>query len=1021
MSETIIIESNRQIAYKQELSALLNSNENNANLNLPNNKWSTRLENGVAVNVGDTIQVEAIMVNTRGSPEETIEFSGKGALISSTDRQDNKVLMKFQSYITNRQQFNCNLPLRDSEIMKVDGFAPDYGYVALDSFNNFRRIHPYRGIEGMSSTVANPPVFTEVLGDGVFSNPPIPLDTANPERMYLGIDNFIGYGNILVTPEKSNAWDYKTHEIPLEVDTGFNTPSKIGETLTAQLHQRQGFPVNWDEEDVKPTVVSLNTANQFVIRPNACVTDQSFRTVSTSTGDIFLARQQNKWHSKIAGEGGTVAEGAGYIEEEGRDVFHKNLLCGNPEEYRNVWGWIAGRINSANSAALTIANYETKGLYTGDLPHNGATVPVGKYGLNTVLIDGHNYTTNLTENLVYKDGLTPISTATSVKMDWLKIAEKNQLFTTNLIYNAYNVGNLAKGWKENDIPDELLTPLDSNQNLKWYQNLYIGRANDQLCYGACGTKINLPQSWQLNDNGGGRTILNSYKNTGIAAFTKMSIIRPSHLGAWDSRNELQFYSRYDSTFDQNNPNHMNFTLPVDSHFKLTDSKGKYYPQNHSKIDSIAIIPVFYTDTYILVDPTNREALRDIPFCAFICRETIDPLVAGFKQIPAPMEGEFFGRSPSFNDNKLAKVVTTQKTTKGGTSALPTYLEGTTEVNTRVYQYMPYVMIGADNPTIGFDDVFGRFTISNLHASLNQGNSVFQDNNNTQNLQSAEVVMAANTQESAICGVNSETGAKLEYASIPQDINNNPIISSQSGIAINSIFLYAKDGSVDNSNDLNPSFPLIYKNSLFDKLGFELEQLIPYIGQRQAQFNRGTYNQYLGGQQNFSDKYNTMVKPFTTNAYISGAIQLSMVKNSKGWQMNNLGANAPNIPVFVNAVSDSLVATNLPTKLDYSYLIVYSNIVQNPQFFGGASGQQKIPAVAYVSRNYSTGDFFFGQPTSWAYTVDKPYIITEFDTNITLPNGLPAPIEDNSSIIYRITRAKTLPPPLSAFEPPPKKK
>ena len=137
-------------------------------------------------------------------------------------------------------------------------------------------------------------------------------------------------------------------------------------------------------------------------------------------------------------------------------------------------------------------------------------------------------------------------------------------------------------------------------------------------------------------------------------------------------------------------------------------------------------------------------------------------------------------------------------------------------------------------------------------------------------------------------------------------------------------------------------------------------------------------------------------------------------------MVNIGANAPNKSVFINAVSDSLVAVNLPAKLDYSYLIVYSNIVQNTQFYGGGNGQQKIPAMAYVSRNYSTGDFFFGQQSSWSYIADKEYIITEFDTNITLPNGLPAPIENNSSIIYKITKQKTMPPP-PQIQPPPKEK
>ena len=68
-----------------------------------------------------------------------------------------------------------------------------------------------------------------------------------------------------------------------------------------------------------------------------------------------------------------------------------------------------------------------------------------------------------------------------------------------------------------------------------------------------------------------------------------------------------------------------------------------------------------------------------------------------------------------------------------------------------------------------------------------------------------------------------------------------------------------------------------------------------------------------------------------------------------------------------------------------------------------------------------GISFFSSESSWAYVCDKEYILTEFDVNLTLPNGLPAPIEDNSSIIYKITKPKALPPPLSAFQPPPKKK
>ena len=148
MSETIIIESNRQIAYKQEKQALLTTNQNAANVVLPNNQWKTRLESGVKIDVGDEIQVEAVMVNTRGSPEETIEFSGIGSVQSATDVIDNKVMARFQKYITNRQQFNCNLPLLYTTC-KRDPQGSNYGYVALDNFTEFMGAYPYRGIEGM--------------------------------------------------------------------------------------------------------------------------------------------------------------------------------------------------------------------------------------------------------------------------------------------------------------------------------------------------------------------------------------------------------------------------------------------------------------------------------------------------------------------------------------------------------------------------------------------------------------------------------------------------------------------------------------------------------------------------------------------------------------------------------------------------------------------------------------------------------------------------------------------------------
>lgn len=1012
MSETIIIESNREIAYKEQLTSLHNAKENEVNTELPNNIWNTRLESGISVDVGDQISVEAVMINTRGSPDETIEFSGQNALTSPTDKQDNKVRMTFQTYITNRQQFNCNLPLLGASTQIINSQQGNYGYITFDDFTQFRKNFPYRGLEGMYNSGENPaaPVWQEVNDGGVFTNPPQPLDDTTPERMYLGTSNFIGYGNVINSID-SGAWDYKTHDIDLEVETGFNTPSKIGESLTAQLHQRSGNPVNWDELD-EPAVVYSLVDSKILSRPNPAITDASYRTASTCTGDIFNARIAGKWGAVIAGESGT--EGDGYDEEQGRDVFHQNLLCANPEEYRNVYGWVVGRKTAASSATLLTGGWETKGLYTGNSFINASDV--GNYGLNCVIMEALNWLTVNNTSFTYnitKTSVGPILTT----MNYLHIQEYNQLVTTNLIYSRENINNLSVGWSDCELIVGDSTPLipDNLSNLDYYQNLYYGRASDQLSCGATGCKINITNTAQYLSAG---VTEPSYQTIN----GKKTLIRRNGQGAWNSREELRYYSRYDDSFDQTKPNHMIFSFPEDSFFTLTDSNGQYYTQIYSKNNNIAVIPCFYKEAN-LPDP----ALKDVAFCAFIMIDKVqpDPALTGYigVQMPSPMRGEFFGRSPSCYDNKLAKIITTQKTTVDtSASTKNSYPVGSSELLSRTYQYMPYIMVGADNPNISFDDTYGRFTISGLHTALRVGNGVFQDAYTTReaNAQGEEISMSVNAREAAICGSSGTDGSKTSYADIVQNSVYNPIISTISGISISAIRLFTKNNQAD-SIPLSPTQPIAYNNCLFDKLGFELEQLIPYIGQRQSQFNRGTYNKYLGNTQTLYNKLQTMVKPFTTNAYISGADALSMVENTSKLPMLNLGGIQPNIPIFVNAVSDSLVAVNLPSKLDYSYLVVYSNIIQGQQFYGGANGSQKVPAICYASRSFASGDFFFVVGTSLSYTVDKPYVITNFDTNITLPNGLPAPIEKNSSIIYKIIRAKTLPPPLSSFEPQKKKK
>ena len=278
----------------------------------------------------------------------------------------------------------------------------------------------------------------------------------------------------------------------------------------------------------------------------------------------------------------------------------------------------------------------------------------------------------------------------------------------------------------------------------------------------------------------------------------------------------------------------------------------------------------------------------------------------------------------------------------------------------------------------------------------------------------------NSTEGMISNMNNDfkDAEAREYYSVPQAISPNPVISAQSGIGIMGMRIptakQIQSGYTTNSNftgviqSVTVNRPNLFNGTLFAKLGFNLEQIIPLFGEQNNEFNKFNFTQYIGlNGQGATSKQSNMVKPTTTNAFISGSLMLGVVTSNYKRPMENLGVLREN-QVESNAVSDAIIALGLPSKLDYSYLVVYSDIIPNTKYYGGGGGGQNIPAVGYISRNYSTGDYFFAFATDWRYTVDKPYVLNHFKVDIRLPNGQPAPISDNSSIIFKITKPTILP-------------
>ena len=449
-----------------------------------------------------------------------------------------------------------------------------------------------------------------------------------------------------------------------------------------------------------------------------------------------------------------------------------------------------------------------------------------------------------------------------------------------------------------------------------------------------------------------------------------------------------------------------------SFFQLTNPLTSQNESMQFSIDNdVAIVPVFLKNTDNIINIFGSDAIG-VPFCAFISVSFNNNA-----KVP-PIFNEYFGPSPSLHDNLISKIVTTQKvqTTKG------TYNTGTNPTD-----YMPYCMIGADDPVFEFDN--SRFKISGFHTGVRASNGTFQnplgklDSSTTSkekpsNPQADEISLQQNGNEAMISVYSASTNIPVAPLNVAQNVRPFPEISSQAGIGLIDILAIRKERSNALTDTiLNVDSKLDYKGTLFDKLGFDIEQLHPPINfAENHQFNRSNYNKFVGRDKSLLQKQENMLYPFTTNAYISGSEQIGMVKNVKGSEMVNLGATNTFQGVFTNAESDELVARQLPKKLDFSYLVVYSNIIPNTNYYSAQS--VKVPAMAYVTRSFTTGDFFFSSENP-TYIVDKPYIITNFETRIVLPNGADAEIDDNSTIIYKIVKQKTLP--LPQVPPRPKKK
>ena len=153
--------------------------------------------------------------------------------------------------------------------------------------------------------------------------------------------------------------------------------------------------------------------------------------------------------------------------------------------------------------------------------------------------------------------------------------------------------------------------------------------------------------------------------------------------------------------------------------------------------------------------------------------------------------------------------------------------------------------------------------------------------------------------------------------------------------------------------------------------------------------------------------------FPTNVFGNGFYNLQLPCPSL-FDDNNTGADKSNYfrenmlfesypAITETAKSVKLQAPRLPRKLANPYFTIRSDILEENTYFGGFNSGQIYPVIATIPKSNDYGDFFVSLDSTLSFTFTRPKTITFIKTMITNPDQSLADVDENSAIIYKLTR------------------
>lgn len=1054
MTEAIIIESNRINAtsddYRSDREGFTSSNTQNSN---QYNRWRSNYPSGLEIKTGDQIQVEACMLNSIGGGEEVIEFTGTNSADNNSNEKklkDNKFRINFLYYIHDRKEFNFPLPMAGHRIVK-NPLHVDYGGFSHNFYGEQPADGDYEHISysggGESQELTNKRLY--ILRDkylGHFNSDNYPTDT--PSFLNSDIDFEVPIGFQFPSA------------VANDLTSQFHSREGSAEYKGSVFVQPSFFTMSNDRNNLASggTKATSEFKENIISEP----TDKVFCSVPTWSGQICRLIEEDKYTGSGVIFDKIPSFDAPSVPDQ-KELLYSYMCVSDPQKYLGMaqfHGVKSLPILSSEQLGVNQDSYKTAGVWAGNLGAIGYNIILNTNNLNRISLGVNAPTPPFFrfKNSSNKDFVPPnlrakISTTVTTPTDLFVInASVGNVFPTNMFYNEHSIKFISSAMRKLETIKEGSTAKFSidftNQDYldSFEFEMNIGEMDDEETNPSTNDYVFLPNPYVYGlQESGFPYAPEHYKqypqyylpaphqhSPSVRATSTNdagNILMPCFSNQTKAYS-VKMKSRFNPNMDfkdwilkGNNANDFQYTRSNDpagtaDYTLINPLTNTYGDISLSREYSVAIIPI-----YRIV--AVGQPLYGIPFMGFILNEELGNQV-NQKAIPDPVQGEFFAPSRSFCDGNYSKLLTTQKVVKSKDGFYPTVddyepvPEQPNEHENQFYfnwvcDYSPYITIGAIDPSITFDNTQSKFAFQGLSTSIYSGNGLFQEwdkvsasgNSATikPNAQADVEVVTVNQRSSSFNRLYSnnvhvqQTPAR-EIKGIPETV---PYNYAQTGIAINSVSLFDIN---DNPINCDPRQQKLYSGCMLDKLGFNLEQLIPFHGNPNNEFNRGFHNSHLGLNQQSIDKQDNMVKPFTTNSYVNASIDIALVKSATGANMYNLGS-CLDTESNTNASSDLCLGENLPRKLDYPYLVVYSNLVDNSKYFGGQSSYDKLPAMAYVPRNYQTGDFIYSSATAWTYTADRDYVLSELVVDIRLPDGSPAPLASNNSVIFKILRQNNI--------------